>query len=113
MNFKKRSQAKFYIVVLFIIFLLGALSGIAFSARTSTTSVSNIVQISRGVNASSGFPIDIQAAIDILSSSGGTVYIPSGNWSWNGSSVSIPGGVDVMGASLSGCQGHENDWARL
>ena len=111
MILKNRRQAKLYTVVLLSVFLLGTFGEVVFSQQTSTTSITNIVQIARGVNAASGFSNDIQEAVDILSSSGGTVYIPAGNWSWNGSYVLIPGGVNVMGAALAGCQGHTNDWA--
>jgi hypothetical protein len=101
---------KFYAFVLVSIALLGALSGYAFSALIVSVSITSSGQIVKWVNAASGSPIDIQAAVNTLGSSGGTVYIPAGTYQWHGETVTIPGGVNVFGASLAGCQGHENNW---
>jgi hypothetical protein len=90
--------------------LLGALGGYAFSALIVSVSITSSGQIVKWVNAASGSPIDIQAAVNTLGSSGGTVYIPAGTYQWHGETVTIPGGVNVIGASLAGCQGHENNW---
>jgi hypothetical protein len=68
--------------------------------------------------ADSGLPDDIQLAITQISATGGTVYIPSsitqpdGKWYWHGETVTIPsGGVNLIGASMAGCSGHESNWA--
>ncbi len=70
-----------------------------------------------GVIAVSGFAADIQTAVDTVSNAGGgTVYLPNsanqpdGKWHWNGETVIIPGGVNVVGASYAGCVGHQYNW---
>jgi len=61
------------------------------------------------VTAKSGSPEDIQAAVNTLEAAGGgIVYIPEGTFYWNGERVEIPGGVNIIGAGLAGCDGHPN-----
>jgi hypothetical protein len=63
------------------------------------------------VIAKSGYPQDIQEAVDqVAAAGGGTVYIPAGNWTWNNETVTIPAGVNVIGTGLAGCKGHEDNW---
>ena len=59
------------------------------------------------VNAASGSAADIQAAVNQVATAGdGTVIIPAGTFYWNNETVTIPGGVNVFGAGLAGCDGH-------
>ena len=69
------------------------------------------VQAASSVTAKSGSAADLQAAINSLGSAGGTVYIPAGTYQWNGQTVTVPGGVNVIGASPAGDNGHEYNWA--
>jgi hypothetical protein len=64
------------------------------------------------VTAASGSAADIQAAVNqVDAAGGGTVYIPAGTFYWNGETVNIPnGGVNLIGASMAGCSGHESNW---
>lgn len=63
------------------------------------------------VYATSGSPAVIQAAVNAVNSAGGgTVYIPAGTFHWNGQTVTIPGGVNIIGASPAGNKGHEYNW---
>jgi len=65
------------------------------------------------VNAASGSAADIQAAVNQAAANGkGTVQVPAGTAIWHGETVNIPTGVNVIGASLAGCQGHEANWTR-
>jgi hypothetical protein len=56
------------------------------------------------ITARSGFPEDIQAAVNVVAAAGGgTVYVPEGNWTFNPSSwpgVTIPNGVNIIGAGI-------------
>jgi hypothetical protein len=61
------------------------------------------------VLAKSGSAADIQAAVNVVSAAGGgIVYIPAGNWTWDGQTVTIPSGVNIIGTGLAGCNGHPN-----
>lgn len=67
--------------------------------------------ITPNVIAASGSAADIQAAVNLVAANGGgTVYLPAGTFYWNGETVNIPAGVNVIGASYAGCMGHENNW---
>lgn len=66
-----------------------------------------IMQVETTVTAASGSPTDIQAAVDLVAASGGTVMVPSGDFlfdtftgSYEGHTVGVwvPGGVNIMGA---------------
>jgi len=63
------------------------------------------------IYASSGYADDVQEAVD-MAIVGDYVVLPEGIWVWNGELVTIPdGGVNLIGASLAGCMGHEDGWA--
>jgi hypothetical protein len=58
--------------------------------------------------ANSGSAQDIQDAVDqAILAGGGTVYVPAGKFYWNNETVTIPGGVNVIGAG-AGCDGYPN-----
>ena len=53
------------------------------------------------VTATTGTPSDIQTAVDVvISNGGGTVYIPSGTFNWNGETVNLIGGVNIHGMGV-------------
>jgi hypothetical protein len=111
MKIRKASNAKFIAIILILAISIAASNELVFSAITTNVTISNSGQIIRAVNAASGSAQDIQAAINILGSSGGNVNIPAGTFTWGtNDEVTIPGGVNVFGASYAGCQGHENNW---
>lgn len=59
------------------------------------------------VTAQSGSAVDIQAAVNyVAGAGGGTVHIPPGTFYWNNETVTIPGGVNVIGASPAGTNGY-------
>jgi hypothetical protein len=63
------------------------------------------------VTAASGSAADIQTAVNQVAAAGvGNVFILAGTFNWNGETVTIPGGVNVFGASPAGCKGHEDNW---
>jgi hypothetical protein len=79
----------------------------AISSLVSSVIIESTGQISTTkVTARSGSPADIQAAINLLGSAGGTVYIPAGNFTFNppssGAAVTIPwtGNIALMGAGI-------------
>jgi hypothetical protein len=85
----------------------------AFSSLTQNVVIQStgIIVGSSEVNATSGSPADIQAAVNAVDyAGGGTVYIPAGTFYWTGETVTIPGGVNIVGASPAGCMDHENNW---
>lgn len=92
MNLKREDKTVFLLILLFFI----AVSVPAFYPMQVTTSVW----------AESGYWEDIQDAVnDVSLLGGGSVYIPEGNWnfvnvgeSWTGPKVTIPAGINVMGA---------------
>ncbi|MCW4048002.1 MAG: hypothetical protein NWE99_10680 [Candidatus Bathyarchaeota archaeon] len=101
------------ILLITIIFIGGFIGGHAYSLLMSSVTISSSGQIGQTGNdvyAASGYPNDIQAAVNSISLSGGTVHIPAGTFNWNHQSVNIPGGVNIMGASPAGCNGHEANW---
>ena len=61
----------------------------------------------------SGFAADIQLALN-QALLGDNVVIPNslsqpdGKWHWNGQTISIPGGVNLLATGLAGCDGHPN-----
>ncbi|MEM3640623.1 MAG: hypothetical protein QXH37_01710 [Candidatus Bathyarchaeia archaeon] len=75
---------------------------------TNTATIHNTGQISTTIWAKSGSAEDIQAAVDVVAAAGGgIVYVPRGDFSFNGSrtvyngysaGVVVPGGVSVIGA---------------
>jgi hypothetical protein len=72
---------------------------------------SGIIIGSSEVNATSGSPADIQAAVNAVNIvGGGTVYIAAGTFHWNGETVTIPAGVSVIGAGPAGCMSNDNNW---
>lgn len=111
---KKVRGAKFYAVVLAAVLFAGILCNYAFSSLMSSVVIqsSGLVSTNVNVNAVSGSASDIQTAVNIVQAAGGgTVHVPAGTFYWNGETVTIPGGVNVIGASDAGCQGHETGWA--
>jgi len=93
--------------------IIAILAGSYFSyAMTNSVVIPNSGAISLSeIIAKSGSPADIQAAANTMAAAGGgTVHVPAGNFGWNGETVTIPGGVNVIGASYAGCSGHETGW---
>jgi hypothetical protein len=108
----KKGCPKFFTILVFLSIFIGTFSGLAFSALTYGVTIANNGQIAQGINVASGSSADIQAAVDLLKTVGGNVIIPEGIFSWSASdSVTIPGGVNLFGASPAGCEGHEANWA--
>lgn len=102
-----------------IVCLLSTLIGVmfigvpAFSSLTQNVVIESdgVILGSSEVYATSGSAADIQTAVNAVNYvGGGTVHVPAGIFHWNGETVTIPAGVNVMGASPAGCMGHENDW---
>jgi len=97
-----------YTKIAIITLLIGALAITpTLSTPTSTVIIANQGKISAifEVNAKSGSPEDIQAAVDVAATmGGGNVYVPEGDFVFNpedapsGKGVQIPGGVNVFGA---------------
>lgn len=106
---KKLCSSKFRAVVLFLTAVI-IFSYYASALLTSRFVISNRGQVGNDIYAASGSTSDIQAVVNLISSSGGTVHIPAGTFYWNGETVTIPGGVNVIGASPAGCKGHEGNW---
>ena len=114
---KKPKSRKFFVVLFVLLALVGTLSEYVLSSSSNSLPTStdndtfaNRGQIAKVVYADSGSANDIQAAVNILNSSGGIVYVPAGTYNWSGETVNIPTGVNVIGASFAGCQGHEDNW---
>jgi hypothetical protein len=105
---KKVKNAKFYAIILVSVAFAALFSPYAFSLLTNSVVIGSSGQIAIRVYAASGSASDIQAAVNSISSSGGTVYVPAGTFHWNGEQVTIPGGVNVIGASLAGTDGYPN-----
>jgi hypothetical protein len=105
----KMREKKLYAIFSLLMVLVSLLSlSYGLSMNYSITIQSNGT-ISPYVIAKSGSAIDIQAAVNTVSSAGGgTVVIPAGTWYWNDQTVTIPGGVNVIGTGLAGCSGHPN-----
>lgn len=103
---------KLYAMLMTLVMLVEVFSlCIGFSSLTSSTTIPNTVKIAVEYAAKSGLPGDIQTAVNSLASAGGTVIIPAGNWTWNGGTVTIPPGVNVIGTGLAGCSNHTSNWA--
>jgi len=84
-----------------IVLLLGIIIiAPAISSLTNTVIIRSTGAISaKYIVARSGYPEDIQAAVDaVAAAGGGTVYVPAGTFDWNGETVNIPAGVSVIGA---------------
>ena len=99
----------------FLVFLMMGILSLTYSLPTSTVVISSTGKISPNytVNATSGSPTDIQNAINsIISHGGGTVYIPAGTYHWNGQTVNLIGGVNVIGAGLAGNNGASSNWTQ-
>lgn len=108
---KKARDTKLSTILLVTLLIGGILVSYASSVLISNFVIQSSGSIGNDVYAASGSPSAIQAAVNSLPSSGGTVHIPSGTFHWNGEKVTIPGGVNVVGASFAGCMSHENNWA--
>ena len=104
---KKMRSTKFYAILLFLVMFAGILSlSPAISSLMNSVVIESTGQISATeVTARSGSPQDIQAAVNQVNvAGGGTVYIPAGNFTFNppmnGIGVTIPPGVNVIGAGI-------------
>jgi hypothetical protein len=101
---KKILSKKYFLIITVV--LLGLGLGVASSAYVCTVVISSSGQIRPPfVYAAGGSASDIQTAINSLSPLGGTVYVPAGTFYWNGGQVTVPGGVDIIGANQTGCGG--------
>lgn len=106
-----RTRVKVCVACLLAIILIGILiSSPALSSLVRIVTIPSNGNISGNVTAASGSSQDIQTAVNLLSSAGGgTVYVPSGNFTFNidfttlrvdngYAGVQIPGGINVIGA---------------
>lgn len=108
-----RLQSPKLCAAVLILAMLTAVFSLSIGVSSSTGSVviANTGKISAGAIAQSGSAADIQAAVNVVASAGGgNVYVPAGTYYWNNQTVTIPGGVNVFGASYAGCDGHTNNW---
>ena|GEM_PF-3527029 len=103
-------STRLYAALLISVMFAGIFSHYAFSSLMNNIVIQSTGRIATEVYAASGSASDIQAAVNLISSVGGTVYVPAGTFHWNGETVTIPGGVNVIGASPAGCKGHEDNW---
>jgi hypothetical protein len=103
-------NAKLYVLAVIAVL---ASSYLCYAAMTQSALITNYAAISlSNVTARSGSPADIQTAVNaVAAAGGGTVHVPAGNFTWTGGTVTIPGGVNVIGASYAGCMDHGNNWA--
>jgi len=102
---KKIENSKIYATLLLLL-LLGLISfspAIALLSNTVLIKSQGTISTTQ-ITAKSGFPEDIQAAVNtVAAAGGGTVYVPEGKWTFNPSSwpgVTIPNGVNVIGAGI-------------
>jgi hypothetical protein len=94
----KKSRVHWAAIAIFASMLLVSVVCAALSNNLSITFTGTI---SNDVIASSGSAADIQAAINIASSrGGGTVRVPAGTFDWYNGQVTVPGGVNVIGAGV-------------
>lgn len=113
MILKKWKNAGVYALIMFLVILLGFVSHNARSLLTNKFTIQSsgyIENIQNAVYAASGSPSDIQSAVNSIATTGGIVRIPPGTYNWTGETVTIPGGVSVVGASDAGCKGHSDNW---
>lgn len=104
-----RSKAFFWAVLIMILATVISNLPSVLSSQVSTFVIGSAGQIlGAGVLASSGSSQDIQAAVDTVNAAGGgTVHVPAGTFEWSsGATVTVYGGVNVIGASDAGCSGH-------
>ena len=87
-------------IALFVLVAVVLVVSVAVAAVTNSVTIQSYGVIGmREITAASGSRSDIQAAVNWMSAvGGGTVYIPAGTFSFNDETVSIPGGVNVIGA---------------
>jgi hypothetical protein len=104
---------KLYATLLALLMLIEVFSiVIVLSSPTDSITLTSTGKISDDIYAKSGLAADIQSAVNTAASAGGgTVIVPAGNWTWNGGSVTIPPGVNVIGTGLAGCYNHTTGWA--
>jgi hypothetical protein len=94
----KKDKVHFAVIAIFAIMLLVT---VAFAALNSNIIITLSGTISTDVIANSGSAADIQAAVNIASSrGGGTVRVPAGTFDWYDEQVTVPGGVNVIGAGI-------------
>jgi hypothetical protein len=96
-------------IIVSLVLIIG-LSQSVYPLIQNSITLSCTGQIGSEVYATSGSATAIQAAINSIKSQGGTVRIPAGTFYWNGETVTVPSGVNVIGASDAGCAGHSNNW---
>jgi len=95
--------------VVFVVAFVVASTLPAISTAPGFITISNQGKISGQVLAKSGSPGDIQAAVNLVSSAGGgTVYIPAGTFYWKNETVTIPGGVSIVGTGNTTTVLHSN-----
>ena len=108
---KRVKNAKFCAIIIVLLLLAFVFTPYASSALVSSVTIGSQGRITTDVYAASGYPNDIQAAVNqVAAAGGGTVQVPAGIFYWNGETVNIPSGVNVIGASPAGCKGHEDGW---
>jgi len=107
---RRLSNAKLCaLVVMMVVLASSYLSYVG--ALANNVVILNQGTISSAILAKSGSPTDIRAAINTAASAGGgTVNIPAGTFYWNGETVNIPQGVNIIGANPAGCSGHDTGW---
>ena len=113
----RRRQARvrtYFVIIISIVAIAGfffASPAISELMQSVTIQFTGRISDLTEVTAASGSPSDIQIAVNaVYNAGGGTVHVPAGTFHWNGETVTIPGGVSVIGASPAGCAGHEENW---
>ena len=113
---KEMQNTRLYMKLIVIALLIGMFTiAPALSALTSTKIIGSAgtIRYTTEVTALSGYPDDLQAAVDAAAAAGGgTVHVPAGTFDWDNQVVTIPSNVYVIGASPAGTQGHASSWAK-
>jgi hypothetical protein len=95
---------KFCVLLLVLVIFAGMFFFPTFSSLMNSAVIRSSGQISNSyVTAISGSPADLQSAVDLVfARGGGTVYVPTGYWTFNppagGVGVTVPPGVNLVGA---------------
>lgn len=96
-----------FVVVLTVAFVAIQTTGALLATAVLRTSG----QIGAEFYPASGAVADIQNAVNQANSmGGGIVHVPSGTFTWNGGTVTLYGGVNIIGAGFAGNMGHANNW---
>jgi len=92
---------KFCVLLLVLAIFAGMSFSPTFSSLMNSVVLRSSGQIIPYVNARSCSPTDIQVAVNVASAAGGgTVNVPSGVGYFNDDTVTIPGGVNIIGAGI-------------